>query len=368
MFIVGVLVLSGGFSFSGASDRQMEAQYGNQWSIIFSALAEDRAHLLKSDSWRSIIFILLAGGVLWLYNNDKLKNNAVAIALMALLVVIDLWGVDRRYLNNKNFCEKRQIELRPDQYDYDIDAQAAHFGDHDFRVFNMAVNTFNDSKPSAFHNQVGGYSAAKLSRYQNLIDFYLGRHINPAVLAMLNTRYVVDPSNGQTIVSRNPEALGNAWFVNEVKAVGNANDEITALGQIEPARTAVVDTSKFAVAAMTFAADSGDAIKLVVDKNPSADCKQYIANCATDRLAVFSEVYYEPDWFVYIDDKPAEYIRANYILRAMVIPAGYHEIVFRNEAPWLHKLDRVTLIISIITLLTMVGAIVFVYRRKNEQS
>ena len=361
-FIVVVLLLSGGFSYTGISDRQMEAQYGNQWNIIFSALASDRADLLRSDSWRSIIFILLTGGVLWLYNNEKLKKAGVAIAIVGVLVLIDLWGVDRRYLNKDNFCEKRQLELRRDKYDYDIDELAARYGDHDYRVFNLAVNTFNDSKPSAFHDQVGGYSAAKLSRYQNLIDFYIGRHINPKVLDMLNTRYIV-MQNGQ--VQRNPEALGNCWFVDEVKPVADANGEITLLGQIDPAHTAVVDTSKFSVERLAVSGDSLDRIELVVEKNPSADQKRYTATCGNDRLAVFSEIYYEPDWFAYIDGKPAEYIRANYVLRAMVIPAGTHEIVFRNEAPRLHRLDRVTLIISIVTLLAMIGCIVLVYRRKK---
>ena len=361
-FIVVVLLLSGGFSYTGISDRQMEAQYGNQWNIIFSALASDRADLLRSDSWRSIIFILLTGGVLWLYNNEKLKKAGVAIAIVGVLVLIDLWGVDRRYLNKDNFCEKRQLELRRDKYDYDIDELAARYGDHDYRVFNLAVNTFNDSKPSAFHDQVGGYSAAKLSRYQNLIDFYIGRHINPKVLDMLNTRYIV-MQNGQ--VQRNPEALGNCWFVDEVKPVADANGEITLLGQIDPAHTAVVDTNKFSIERLAVSGDSLDRIELVVEKNPSADQKRYTATCGNDRLAVFSEIYYEPDWFAYIDGKPAEYIRANYVLRAMVIPAGTHEIVFRNEAPRLHRLDRVTLIISIVTLLAMIGSIVLVYRRKK---
>lgn len=367
--ILGVMLLSGGFSYSGVSDEQMAAQYGNQWDTIFSILVEDRAHLLKSDSWRSLIFILLTGATLWLYNNEKLKKSGVAIAIVGVLVLIDLWGVDRRYLNKDNFCEKRQLELRRDQWDYDIDQQAARYGDHDFRVFNLAVNTFNDSKPSAFHNQVGGYSAAKLSRYQNLIDFYIGRHINPRVLDMLNTRYIV-MQNGQ--VQRNPEALGNCWFVEDVETVGGANEEIVALGKIDPARTVVVDTTLFSVERLAVSGDSlepgvraDDNIELVVEKNPSADRKKYTATCGSDRLAVFSEIYYAPDWFAYIDGKPAEYIRANYVLRAMVIPAGTHEIVFRNEAPRLHRLDRVTLIISIVTLLAMIGSIVLVYRRKK---
>ena len=183
---------------------------------------------------------------------------------------------------------------------------------------------------------------------------------------MLNTRYVV-MQNGQ--VQRNPEALGNCWFVQEVKPVADANGEITALGQIDPARTAVVDTSKFSILNSQFSIsyDSTAHIELVVEKNPSADLKKYTATCATERLAVFSEIHYEPDWFAYIDGKPAEYLRADYVLRAMVIPAGTHEIEFRNEAPRLHRLDRMTLIISIITLLAMIGAIVVVYRPKKEK-
>lgn len=374
--IIIVLLLSTGFSFSGAADKQMAAQYGSQWNIILSTLASDRATLLRSDSRRSLILITLAATLLWLYNNEKLKQSHITVAILALLIVIDLWGVGRRYLDKENFCEKRQIQLRQEQYDYDIDQQAALHHDHHFRVLNLAVNTFNDSKPSAFHNQIGGYSAAKLSRYQNIIDFYLSRHINTGVLNMLNTRYIVQPSDGATVVLRNPDALGNAWFVSNVQPVGNPNEEIIALGRINPAHTAVVDTTLFsrqwtALSSMetTTIADSDAAqITLIVDDNPSADVKKYYASCHKDRLALFSEIWYGPDWFAYIDGKPAEYLRANYILRAMVIPAGDHQIVFRNEAPWLHKLDKVTLIISLATLLLMTTAIVLLCKRKKEKN
>lgn len=356
--ILIVLVASGSFSYTGASDQQMAAQYGPQWDMIFSTLASDRAALLRSDSWRSLIFILLTALVLWLYNNDKLKKAAPAIAVLAVLVIVDLWGVDRRYLNNDNFCEKRQIELRRDQWDYTIDEQAALYGDHDYRVLNLAVNTYNDSKPSAFHNQIGGYSAAKLSRYQNLIDFYLSRRFKPEVLNMLNTRYVV-LQNGQ--VQRNPDALGNAWFVHEIKSVGSPDEEIMALNSINPAVTAVVDTSRWTLAESSLSVDSGATITLEQTKPHNPDYRKYTSHSTTDQLAVFSEIHYEPDWFAYIDGKPAEYIRANYVLRAMVIPAGDHVIEFRNEAPRLHRLDTITLIISIFTLLAMAGAVALVY-------
>ena len=359
--ILGVMIASGSFSYSGASDRQMAAQYGSQWDMIFATLSADRAALLRADSWRSLIFILLAAAVLWLYNNDKLKKSGIAIAAIGVLVLIDLWGVDRRYLNNDNFVEKRTLELRRDQWDYDIDEQAARYGDHDYRVLNLAVNTFNDSKPSAFHNQIGGYSAAKLSRYQNLIDFYISNRINPQVLAMLNTRYLVLRTQQGAVVQRNPDALGNAWFVQEVKTVNSANEEILALNELNPAQTAVVDVSKYPLEKTVFETDTTAAIQLEPQAANDPDYLKYTSHSATQQLAVFSEIHYAPDWRAYLDGKPADYLRADYVLRAMVVPAGDHVIEFRNEAPRLHRLDRITLIVSIVTLLLMIGAVACIY-------
>lgn len=356
--IIVVFLLSGSFSYSGLSDTQMAAQYGNQWDMIKGVLVSDRMALLRSDSWRSLIFILLTAVVIWLYNNEKLKKSGIVIAIIGVFILVDLWSVDRRYLNEDNFVRTRKLELRPDQWDKDIDELAARFGDHDYRVFNLAVNTFNDSKPAAFHNQVGGYSAAKLSRYQNLIDFYLSSHIKPEVLSMLNTRYVV-LQNGQ--VQRFPDALGNCWFVHEVKPVGSPNEEILALNGIDPAVTAVVDTSKFSIQTSAFGADTTATIALEPQKEESADYRKYISHSNSDQLAVFSEIHYAPDWFAYIDGKPADYFRANYVLRAMFIPAGNHVIEFKNEAPLFHRLDNIGFVVSIITILLMAGAITLCY-------
>lgn len=362
VLILGVLVASGSFEYSGLSDRQMAAQYGSQWDMIKSVLTNDRASLLHSDSWRSLAFIAIAAIILWLYNNDKVKKSAIVVAAIGVLVVVDLWGVDRRYLDSDSFVDKGKVELRRHQWDYDIDQQAAAYGDHDYRVLNLAVNTFNDSDPSAFHKQIGGYSAAKLSRYQNIIDFYLSRHIKPEVLAMLNTRYVV-MQDGQ--VRRLPEALGNAWFVTAVKEVDNANDEILALNDINPATTAVVNRSEYPIERTAFAADSTATIVLEPQRPYNPDYLKYRSHSSSEQLAVFSEIHYAPDWRAYIDGQPAEYIRANYVLRAMVVPAGDHVIEFRNEAPRLHRLDNVTLVVSLLSLLAMAGAIVFVYRKKK---
>ncbi|MBR1799577.1 MAG: hypothetical protein IJ761_06765 [Bacteroidales bacterium] len=367
IILVG-LIISGTFDYSGASDRQMQAQYGKQWDSIANILVAERQHLFRADSWRSLALVVIAALVLWLYNNKKLvKKQSIPIVALALLITIDLWGVDVRYLNKENFVNKRKVELRRDQYDYEIDRMAEAFNDSNYRVLNLAVNTFNDSKPSAFHHQIGGYSAAKLSRYQNIIDFYISRHMNMSVLNMLNTRYVVVGSQQGPMVQRNPDALGNAWFVNQIKAVGNPNEEILALNDFDPRTTAVVDTSVFHGLPTQFTPDTTATIVLIEEHPYTPDRLTYTTSSLTDQLAVFSEIHYAPDWFAYIDGKPANYIRANYVLRAMNIPAGEHTITFVNEAPRLHRLDLITLIISLATLIGMVVAIIMVYRKPRTE-
>lgn len=360
------LLVSGSLSYSGSADAQMASQYGQQWALIQDIFIQDRKALFVSDTWRSILFVALAFAALWLFVNKlgKGKHAATVFALLlAVLTVIDLWSVDRRYLNEKSYVSEQQLKLRPDQWDYDIDQIAAQFGDQDYRVLNLATNTFNDSKPAAFHHQIGGYSAVKMRRYQDIIDFYLSRHINMQVLNMLNARYVV-MQGGQ--VQRNPEALGNAWFVNDVKAVQNANEEILALNDFNPATTAIVNTEEFNLPEKEGAIDSTDRIEMVHQAVYNPDHLTYKSHTGDDQLAVFSEIYYEPDWRAYIDGKPAEYIRANYILRAMIIPAGDHVIEFKNEAPMFHRMDTVCLISSIVLVILAAGAIVLYYRKRKD--
>lgn len=358
------LILSSGFSFSGIGDQQMQGAYGNQWQMIQDIFIKDRKALFSADSIRSLLFIVVSALILWLYSNQKIKKQNIILSAICILMVVDLWGVDRRYLNDENYVSnKRQIQLAPDSYDYEIDKQAAQFGDHDFRVLNLAVNTFNDSKPSAFHDQIGGYSAAKLRRYQDIIDFYISGRINMNVIDMLNGRYFV-VQGGQ--VQRNPNALGNAWFVNNIKTVNTADEEILALEDFNPSTTAVVNTKEFELKQNSFANDSTATISLVANTPRNPDHLTYNSNSSTEQLAVFSEIYYSPDWKAYIDGKPAEYIRANYILRAMLIPAGNHKIEFINEAPTLHKLDTITMISSIVLVLVVAGTLIIYYRRKKQ--
>ena len=379
VILIGLL-MSGSMSFSGTADTEMARQYGDQWPMIQNIFVQDRKALFVGDSWRSILFIVLAAVTLWLYlKRWSAKPKAVlpVVAVLALLTVIDLQGVNSRYLNSDNYVRSaRMLEMQPEKYDRDIDAIAMQAGDEDYRVLNLAVNTFNDSKPSAFHNQVGGYSAAKLRRYQDLIDFYISGRINTSVLNMLNTRYIV-MSNGQ--VQRNPDALGNCWFVQNICPVETANDEIMKLNEFDPAKEAVVNVAEmgnglkdlpehFVKGMASLGVDSSASIVMEHKKPTDLNTLTYRShhNLATPALAVFSEIYYSPDWKAYIDGKPAEYIRANYILRAMLIPAGDHVIEFRNEAPTMHKLDTITLVCSIVTIL-IIGGVIFIYYRNRKK-
>ena len=363
------IIFAGSFSLSGLSDTQMAIQYGNQWQTIQDILIKDRKDLLLADSFRSLVFILLSATMLWLLTNNKIKNQNVVVTTLIALTIFDLWGVDKRYLNKKNFINKNKIVLQPTQDDLLIDEYANKNGDKDYRVFNVAVNTFNDSYPSAFHHQIGGYHAAKLRRYQDLIDFYLSRHINTNVLNMLNARYFVIPNGqGGNTVQRNVAALGNAWFVDNYKIVDNPNEEILALNDFNPSSTAIINKEYASVVeGKDLTLDSNSVIVMEHQEPYHPDYLKYNTNTSKEQLAVFSEIHYAPDWRVYIDGKPAEYIRVNYVLRAMVIPAGKHVIEFKNEAPLLHKLDKVAWIGSTIFALIIIGAIVLHFKNKKKK-
>lgn len=395
IILVGLITAKSKLTFMGPGDEQYKAMLGDQWPMFQSMLVDTRKDLFVRDSWRSLAFVALAFVTLWLFVNDKIKKAGLAISLLAVFTVIDLWGVDRRYLNNDNFSDPNRLTLHRTPSEQQLDQTAAANNDRDYRVYDLTVNTFNDSRPSAFHNEIGGYSAAKLRRYQDLIDFYLGsqklyNYINSCqigmngstgsypllsvnepypVLDMLNARYLMlNLQQNQPTPVRRTSALGNCWLVEEIKLVDNANAEILALNDFDPYRTAIVDKSKFNVdpAQVTAPRDSSEYIALVHTYPQTPDRLTYSTHTNTSRLAVLSEVYYEPDWRAYIDGKPADYIRANYILRAIIVPAGDHTVTFVNEAPTLHRLDTMTLIISIVLLIAIAGALVLVYRKKEK--
>ena len=378
------------------NDANQMAQFDQQlWPEYHNTVVAERKSLFMRDSFRSIVFVFLAFGLLWLYSNDKIKKSNLVAILLTLLTLIDLWGIDRRYLNKDNFTDPDRVALKKNATEHQLDMIAAANADKDYRVYDLSVNTFNDSRPSAFHNEIGGYSAAKLRRYQDLIDFYLGSnkvydYVNKCqigiqgetggtpllavqesypVLDMLNARYMMlnlQRGQGPTPVRRN-SALGNCWLVEEVKMVDDANAEILALNDFDPYKTAIIDKSKWGdkVDAKQSPRDSSETIMLVHTYPQTPDHLTYKSHTNGERIAVFSEIYYEPDWRVYIDGKAAEYFRADYVLRAMKIPAGDHTIEFVNEAPTLHRLDSLTLIISIIMVVAFGGALYLVYRKRG---
>lgn len=375
ILLVGML-LAGGFSFSGGSDMRYEQTMdAQQWSWLQGLLYGERKSLFMSDSWRSLLLVVAAAACLWLFINEKVRKPALLMLALTALIVGDLWTVDRRYLNEDNFTSESSIRIRPTETDQQISLMAAQQGEVDYRVMDLSTDTYNNSTPSAFHKQIGGYSAAKLRRYQDLIDFYINQNAvvaryyqNPQqgfdhqpVLDMLNCRYIVLPQ-GQ-IAHRNT-ACGNAWFVQQVQMVADANAEILALHDFDPQSTAIINSSEFAEPSFSF--DSNATIMMQHDDPYNPNHCQYQTHCSTPQLALFSEIHYAPDWRAYIDGEPADYLRADYVLRALLVPAGDHTVEFRNEAPILHRLDRWTLIFSILALLIVASSIVLYYKRKEK--
>jgi hypothetical protein len=350
------------FDFVSASDERYAASGFPEWLV--DAIREDRKSLLSSDALRSLVFILLSGGVIWLFMMDKLKKE-IAMPLFIILVLADMLPVDYRYLNKSNFVNKNKAEkpFTPTQADkYILEDKAL-----DFRVFNLSANTFNDASTSYFHKSIGGYHGAKLKRYQELIDQHVSKN-NMRVLNMLNTKYVIVPGEeGQPArPQQNPGALGNAWFVEEYKLVANAdseNSEITALNTFEPQRSAIVDRLfESELKDFTPQKDSAAQIKMT-DYKPNH--LSYASKASSEQLAVFSEIYYDKGWNAYIDGKLTPYFRANFVLRAMRIPAGEHKVEFKFEPATYYTGEKIALAGSILLFL-FVGAAIFFSRKDAE--
>jgi len=356
-FLLFVALFAGGlFSFEASTD----AAYLKQGATDFvNALREDRKAMLVGDAWRSLIFVTLAAAAIFMYLK-KILDKKYLIAFVGILVLIDLWGVDKRYVNSDDFVRKTE-----DKVPYPLTPQLAQILQDkslDYRVFNLTVSPFNDASTSYYVNSIGGYHGAKMKRYQELIDFYISKQHMP-VLNMLNTKYFILPTqDGNAVVQQNPGALGNAWFVKEYKLVANADSEILALKNFDPAKTAVVD-KRFAslVKGWKYQPDPGAKIKLV-SYAPNKLVYEY--NSKVPQFVVFSEIYYPKGWEAYIDGKPAPHFRVNYVLRAMIVPAGKHtiEFVFKPKGYFLgYKIAYVFLIL----LFAATGLVIYlIYKKK----
>jgi len=342
------------FDFSAPIDGELQKQ--GFTPQLLGALRADRADLLRNDVWRGLLFIGAAIGVLWAYLKGKVQLLPAA-AVMVALMVVDLWTVDKRYLSEKNFQrETIAATFQPTP----ADQQILQDKDLSYRVLNIQ-NPFNEATTSYFHKSIGGYHGAKLRRYQDLIERQISNN-NTQVLNMLNMRYLITGDPKQP-VQRNPEALGNAWFVSEVKTVNSPDAEMSALDKLTPAITAVVDASKFPSVKPGTYDPAGSTIALT---SYSPDALSYRYNAAQPGFVVFSEIYYPAGWNAYLDGKPVPHVRANYVLRALAVPAGAHAIEFKFEPASYAIGNSVSLAASIALLLVMVGAVVYALRRKEQ--
>jgi hypothetical protein len=325
------------FDFVGGQDANLEK---NGWPV--DALQSDRAGLLGADAWRSFIFISLSFGTLWLFLKNKLKSQYV-ILIVGVLVLADMWTVNKRYLNDDHFVRKSKVEIpyQPTQ----ANLQILKDKDLNFRVFNQSVNTFNDASTSYFHKSIGGYHGAKLKRYQELIEQHISQG-NPAVINMLNTKYVIN-KKGQ--VQQNPGTMGNAWFVNNVNIVANADAEIAALKELDVRNTAVVD-ERFKAQLITNLSNENASISLT---NYKPNYLEYKSNSTNDGIVIFSEIYYAKGWNAYVNGVLKPHFRVNYVLRGLQIPAGNNIIEFKFEPSTYKTGETVSLASSIILLLLL---------------
>ena len=339
-------------SFSAKIDAQMP-----DW--LTTALVADRRHMLTTDAWRSLLFILLGCGALLAYLKwDKMKQGWL-IAILSVLVLTDLWAVDKHFLNDGHFIPKKQHVWTPTE----ADEQILMDTDPDYRVLNLTSNTFNESRTSYYHKSIGGYSPAKLRRYQDIIDYYLSSRINMNVLNMLNTRYIITREGPQY----NPDAFGNAWFVRDIRWVNTPNEEIEAIGDANLKTVAFVDTCWRSKLNGEVAMSQPAKIELTRYANPGNIF--YESESEEAGLAVFSEIYYKT-WRAFIDGEEVPVLRADYILRAIEIPAGKHVIEFRCKDELLVKTQKVSMVSSIIVVLLLlaISIIGFYNFRKRSQT
>lgn len=354
------------FTFTGPQD----ASYGlPDW--LMPAIRDDRIHMFKMDAIRSLIFILLGFGVIWAFLYEKIKKSYAAWILI-LLVLIDMWAIDKRVLNNDDFTSKSAV-MNPFK---ETKADRIILGDKDpdFRVYDLAEPFDKSARTSYFHKNLGGYHGAKLRRYQELIDFDLNPERSQLVSTlqnkptqatidatlqqlpvfnMLNTRYIIYNDDADPIY--NPYALGNAWFVKNFKLVNNADEEIGALSNFNPDSVMIVD-KRFENQIKDYRAPeklSGQ-IKLS-SYQPNHLVYDYTAD--SEQLTVFSEIYYKQGWDAFIDGKKSSYFRVNYVLRAMLLPPGNHKIDFIFEPKSFYVGENISLFASSIILLLVLGAI-----------
>jgi hypothetical protein len=350
---------------------------------LIPALESDRTAMLRTDAFRSLAFILLAAGLIYFYKIREQKINfKLVIALFGLLFLLDMWPINKRFLNENAFVPRSKAEQPYTATAADraiLQSQGLNE-----RVLNLTTSPFQDARTSYFHQSLGGYHGAKMRRYQDLINTRLMDEMSILINAlqrqdlstidstleelnvinMLNTKYIIINPDGAPL--NNNSAMGNSWFVNDIVLADNADEELDRLIGLDLDETAVAD-KKFSdyLENSTFKEGAADRIVLT-DYLPNE--LTYQAYSENKRLAVFSEIYYPKGWEAYIDDKPVDHIRVNYLLRGLVIPPGEHTVVFKFRPKSYYNGEKVSLAGSLVLLLLLIAAVINEIRKKNTES
>jgi len=342
------------FDFSAANDAVFLKNYGAKF---VRALKEDRKSMFTSDTIRSLVFILLLAGAVYLYLKNKIKKLAF-IGLVGMFIVVDLIGVNTRYVNEDDFVAASVMEnpFEATSADLEIQKDTSHF-----RVYDLTSNPLNSARASYFHNSIGGYHAAKPGRIQELFDFYIYEG-KQSILNMLNVKYFIFDDEGEPEAQENPNHLGNAWFANKLVSVDNANQAILALDTINPKTTAVVEKNQFDYKDKSYNLDFSDQIQLISYKENEL---VYTYQAESDNLVLFSELYYPEGWEVRIDGEEVNHFRANYVLRALEVPAGQHQISFSFEPELIKFGGRLSMAGFILLSLIILGGLGYSLKRKQ---
>lgn len=344
--------------FEGRSDAQMP-----EW--LTPMLVDARRAMLSADCWRSIIFVALGTAVVWFYTKSQKFTTPLLAIVLGVLVLADMWPVAKRFMNDSHFSQgnayDKEFKMQPwEKQILDSDK------DPNFRVFNLTASPFNDARTSYYLKSIGGYSAAKLRRYQDLIDQHLSKMHMP-VINMLNTKYFIvpDQDTGAPVVQLNPDAMGNAWFVEKIVEAKTPNEECDMLMTLDLHREAVVGS---------------DYINNVSDLNPGADSLahislakytpeyiEYDAECSKPGTVIFSEIFYPHGWKAIVDGKPADLYRANYMLRAMNLEPGKHHIRLEFRPESVAKGNTISMIFVILMYLIIAGILLSNLRKGKEK-
>jgi len=355
--IAFLVAIKSQFSFSGGSDAYYLQNYGPEF---VNALKEDRKSLYSADLLRSGFLVLLAFGLLWFFIKNKISKST-AVLLVGIIMISDLFFIDKNYVNAKSFVSPSEVDVpfQPTASDLEILRDTSHY-----RVFEVDGN-MSSARASYFHQSIGGYSAVKPRRIQQLFDYQIAKS-NMEVLNMLNTKFIIQTDKeGKEFPTFNPNYNGNAWFVQKVKFVNSPDEEMKALDSLDSKNEAVVNQKEFGKQLKTnsFVRDTLSSIKLISYK---PNHLKYVSNNANPGLAVFSEMYYADGWNATIDGIAASHFRTDYVLRAMEIPAGKHKIEFKFE-PQVVKTGSTIALISFILMVLLLGGAIYLEQKKTKQ-